>query len=288
MHMNPACVQCLLGKKLNDFPATATPEEAAEYRRRVLAAVEAGQELSSPEMDREIDLIHEDLFGYRVDYAPIKRHFNELLLTMEPALRAGVAAAEDPLERAIQYAMTGNFIDFAALGSVDEGELQRLLDRSGEISVDAQVLTALRRELSSARRLLFMTDNCGEIVLDKVLMRTIREQYPQLQIAAMVRGEPVVNDATLEDAEQVGLGEVADRILGSGCGYAGNPLERLSEEALRAVRETDVLIAKGQANYEALNGRGLNLFYIFMCKCDLFMRRFGVPQFTGLLTQEDF
>ncbi len=288
MHMNPVCAQCLLDKKLNAFPDTASPGQAAEYRRRVLAAVAAGGALSSPEMDREIDRIHEDLFGYRVDYAPIKRRFNELLLRMEPSLRAGICAAKDPLERAIQYAMVGNFIDFAAMDSVDEGELQRLLDRAGEISVDAGALAALRRALASARRLLFMTDNCGEIVLDKALMRTIREQCPQLEITAMVRGEPVVNDATLEDAEQVRLGEAAHRVIGSGCGYAGNPLERLSEEALRAVEDADVLIAKGQANYETLNGRGLNLFYIFMCKCDLFMRRFNVPRFTGLLTQEDF
>ncbi len=288
MIMKECCVECLLGKKLDDYPADAAPEAVSEYRRRLRALVENNTTLSSPEADCEMEKIYESLFGPRVDYGPIKRRFNELLLEREDDMRAGVAAAEDPLKRAIQYAMTGNFIDFAVLDNVDEAELSRLLDESASIDVDAETLARLKRQVRAARRLLFMTDNCGEIVMDKVLVEALGRFNPDMRIAVMVRGEPIVNDATLEDALQVGMDAVADEIIGSGCGCAGNPLHRLSEEARRAIDAADVMIAKGQANYEALTGCGLNIFYIFMCKCQLFMDRFHVPQYTGMLTQEDF
>ena len=287
MLMNAACARCLLDKKLDAFPADAPAAAAEEYRRRVRALVEGNTTLSSPEVDAEIDHIYERLFGPRVDYAPIKRRFNALMLDLEPSMRRGVQAAEDPLARAVQYAMAGNFIDFAAMDSVDEGELRRLLDRAGEIPVEARALEELRGALASAKNLVYMTDNCGEIVADKVLMATLRALYPSLDITAMVRGAPVVNDATLEDARQVDLEAVA-RVIGSGCGYAGNPLPRLSGEARAALADADVILAKGQANYETLNGCGLNIFYLFMCKCDLFMERFHVARFAGMLTREDF
>lgn len=288
MIMTDYCARCLLGKKLEAYPRDAAPEAIEAYRRRVTELIERNVSLSSPEMDYEIDRVHEALFGPRRNYGPIKRHFNALMLALEPELLADVDAAADPLERAVQYAMIGNFIDFAAMGSVDEGALRERLAKAAEVHVDAAALSQLRSAAGSARRLLFMTDNCGEIVADKVLMRTLARLNPAMQITAMVRGEAVVNDATLEDAEQVGLGDVAHRIVGSGVGIAGNPLPRLSPEARAAIDAADLLIAKGQANYEALNGMGLNMFYIFMCKCQLFMDRFQVPQFTGMLTREDF
>ena len=288
MIMKECCVECLLGKKLDDYPADASPEAVSDYRRRLRALMENGTTLSAPEADCEMEKIYESLFGPRVDFAPIKRRFNQILLEREAEMRAGVAAAEDPLKRAIQYAMTGNFIDFAVLDSVDEAELSRLLDESASIDVDEATLERLKQQVRAATKLLFMTDNCGEIVMDKVLVEALGRFNPDMRIAVMVRGEPIVNDATLEDALQVGMDAVAHEIIGSGCGCAGNPLNRISKEARRAIDGADVMISKGQANYEALTGCGLNIFYIFMCKCQLFMDRFNVPRYAGMLTQEDF
>ena len=97
---------------------------------------------------------------------------------------------------------------------------------------------------------------------------------------------PVVNDATVEDAEQVRLGEAAQRILGNGCDLPGTVLTRVSPEALAEADAADLLIAKGQANYEGLSGCGRNIFYIFMCKCPLFIERFHASLFSGVLTRE--
>ncbi len=280
------CNACLIDKRLNDCPANAAPEAVAAYQARVREIVENHSELSSPEKDCAINRAYEALFGPMKDFGPVKRHFNALMMALEPAMAAGVRAADDPLRRAVQYAMTGNFIDFAAMDSVDEDRLRGLIAKSDRIPVPEGVLAALRRDVLRARRLTFITDNCGEIVADRMLMRALREINPSLEVTAVVKGAPIVNDATREDAEQVRLHEVAHRVADTGVGIAGCPENRLSRACLDALDNADVLISKGQANYETLCGCGRNLYYIFMCKCQLFMDRFHVPQFSGIITRE--
>jgi uncharacterized protein with ATP-grasp and redox domains len=155
------------------------------------------------------------------------------------------------------------------------------------MAVDPAVLAALRGAAASAGRLVLFTDNCGEIVTDKVLLRTLRRLNPALWVTVIVRGVPVVNDATVEDAAQVGMDEVAQRVIGNGCDLPGAVLARISPEALAEVDAADLIISKGQANYEGLAGCGRNIFYIFMCKCELFTNRFKVPRFSGVLTREE-
>lgn len=286
MLLNERCVACLLDKKLNAFPAGAAPARVAEYQRRAREVIEGGRSRTSPEVLSDLRAIYRELFGPERDYTDVKRRFNALMLALEPALEADILAAPDPLRRAVQYAMTGNYIDFAALGDVDEGELRRKLAAAEGMTVDDGALSALRSEVLSARRLLLFTDNCGEIVTDKLLLRELRRLNPALDVCVIVRGLPVVNDATLEDTEQVGMARVAQRVIGNGCDLPGNVLSRISPEALAEVDAADVLIAKGQANFEGLSGCGRNIYYIFMCKCELFTGRFGVARFTGILTRE--
>lgn len=286
MRLNERCVGCLLDKKLNSYPAGTAPEIVSEYRRRVRQAIEGGRQQSSPEVNAAVSAIYRELIGPERDYTQIKRRFNALMLSLEPAMQADVDAAPDPLMRAVQYAMVGNFIDFAALGDVDEDELRRKLAAAADMPVDADALAALRLEALAAKRLVYFTDNCGEIVADKVLMKALGRSNPSLEITVIVRGVPVVNDATVEDAEQVRLEEVARRVLGNGCDLPGTVLTRISPEALAEVDAADLLISKGQANYEGLSGCGRNLFYIFMCKCPLFTERFHASLFSGVLTRE--
>lgn len=280
------CMNCILGKKLKDYPPSAGPALVEAYQRRVREAVAAGADISSPELHSRIGAIYRDIFGPERDYTAVKRRFNALMLERESDMQADVDSAPDPLERAVQYAMAANFIDFGALSRVDEDELRQKLDAARDMRVDPAMLAALRNEAMAARRLVYFTDNCGEIVADKVLLRTLRRLNPGLQITVIVRGLPVVNDATLEDARQVGMDEVAGRVLGNGCDLPGNVLGCISEEALAEVDAADVLISKGQANYEGMSGCGRNIFYIFMCKCRMFTERFGVALFSGVLTRE--
>ncbi len=118
-----------------------------------------------------------------------------------------------------------------------------------------------REELSDARSLVYLTDNCGEIVLDKIAVKMLQKLYPHLSITVIVRGEPVVNDATMEDAAMCGLTELVP-VIGNGSRVGGTWLPDISEEARQLLDRADVIIAKGQGNFETLNGCGLNIYYL--------------------------
>lgn len=286
MKMSPECEACLLGKYLPKHPEGADAEQIRAYQAEVRAMTPQCRQGSAPEAAERIEAAYRRHFGEQQAYAEIKRHFNALMLRELPHMARVVGAAEDPLACAVRYAMAANFIDFGAMDSVDEAMLHQQLAQAQSRELPADVLEDLRAAVQSARRLAYMTDNCGEIVADRLLIGQLRQLNPALEVTVIVRGQPVLNDATLEDAALVGMEQVAQRIVGNGNGVAGTVLHRLSQEAAEAVAGADVLIAKGQGNYESLSGCGLTLFYIFMCKCSLFTERFGVPRFSGILAHE--
>lgn len=279
------CVQCLL-KKVSDFPETASEDLRLDYIQRVLGILaNAPHEKSAPEVVWQISRVRREMFGPDTEYAQLKHLFNELMLNCAGSIRQRIESSADPLFAAMRFALAGNYIDFGALDNVSEAELLTMLQNAEDIPLDPALCEELRSQLAAAQKLVFLTDNCGEVVLDKLLLEEIRRQYPELSVTILVRGEPVLNDATLEDARQIGLFE-AGTVLGNGNGVAGTCLELLSEEAANAVNEADLIIAKGQGNFETLRGCGKNIYYLFLCKCDMFARQFGVKRMTGMLTHD--
>lgn len=286
MLMNESCKDCLLNKNLNSYPKDISEETIKDYQNAVIEAVNEGIHYSAPEVVGRISKIYESHFGKKKDYTEIKYHFNELMMELYPSMKQRTEEAEDPLYAALQYAMTGNFIDFAALDSVDENKLRGFLEEAHSIDINKDVYESFRKDITTKTKLVLFTDNCGEIVTDKLLLSVIRTLNPYMNITVIVRGQPVVNDATMEDAKQIHMEEEANLIIGNGSHIAGNVLTCLSVEALNIVNNADILISKGQGNYESLAGCNLNVYYLFMCKCALFMNRFHVPQFTGIMAKE--
>ena len=149
-----------------------------------------------------------------------------------------------------------------------------------------EVFISLASALKDANKLLYLGDNAGEIVFDKIFIRTIKKSYPHLQINFATRGEPIMNDVTEDDAYMVGIDAYAD-IINNGTDIPGTILEHCSDSFVNVFNEADVIISKGQGNFESLYGNGYNnLYYIFLCKCDLFMDRFGARQNDLVLMKE--
>ena len=122
--------------------------------------------------------------------------------------------------------------------------------------------------------------------MDKVLIRFLKESYPNLQIAAIVRGNDVINDATMEDAREVGLTDLVP-CVGNDNGAPGTVLKRFGRQTRRLLLDADVVISKGQGNFEGLFGEGVNPYYLFLCKCELFVRRFGLEQYQSVFVKEE-
>lgn len=286
IRLQPECLQCLAGRKL-PAPVKASPlEKQIEYMQRLLKLLsEAPPTLAAPVLIEDINALRREMFGYEPDYEAVKRQYNRLMLGREAELWAQIRQAEDPLLTAVKYSLTGNYIDFSGQNVVVESRLDEMLEQTENHSVDLASYDAFRTDLLAGQRIVLLTDNCGEIVLDKLLLRVMRELNPQAEYTVIVRGQKVLNDATMEDAEQIGLTEMA-RVIGNGNGIAGTWQPALCEEAREALESADMIVAKGQANFETLNQCGLNVYYLFLCKCDMFANRFHVPRYTGMLVRD--
>ena len=285
---NSYCTQCLLKKHLTNYPDTATEEERLTYIRRlfsILTDIAPGE--SSPVIVNRILTLQKEMFDQFVDYTDIKKHFNQLMLEQEDWIYADISSAADPIRRAVQYVMKGNYIDFGVLSDINSEKLMELLSQAKDQAIDDQIFEELIQDLTSAKNMVLLTDNCGEIVLDKLLVRTIMSQFPDLQIHVIVRGGHALNDATMEDACQVGLPDLV-KVIGNGTCLQGTYLPDISKEARDLLEQADVILSKGQGNFESLQYCGLNIYYLFLCKCDLFTKRFHTHLYDGILTNDRY
>lgn len=287
MIINENCKKCQLKKNINAYPSEAPPEKIDAYQRRVRDILDKCDGLSTPQVAEQMYDLRREIFGADKDYSAVKNYYNSLMLSLFPYMEQQVMTAEDPLTMAVKYAMVGNYIDFGALESVDEAVLRTQLDQAADISISADVLDSFRKDILSAGQMVYFTDNCGEIVTDKLLISVMRSLAPELAVTVIVRSKEAVNDATFEDARQIRMEEAATRVIGNGNGMPGNVISEMSPEAMDTIKRADFLVSKGQGNYEGLSGSGFNIYYLFLCKCEAFMKRFDVPQFTGIMTREN-
>lgn len=279
MRINESCAACLFDKQ-----KYLTDDE--EYLTEVKRLIDTRRESdTAPYMVYLFDQAYEKRFGKRAPYQAIKKQYNDLALSMEAALRKEIEASPEPLETALLYARIGNYIDFGAMNHVDEETFLKLFENVKASEHDAAVMRSLFRQCEDAKSFLLIADNCGEIVLDKLFLSELHRRFPELDLSVMVRGGEVLNDATMEDAEYVDLPQIA-RVISSGSNAAGTIYDMLSPEARDALDSADIILTKGQGNYESLSHQGRHIFYSFLCKCELFTERFSVPPLTGMLVEE--
>ncbi len=279
MRISESCAACLYDKQKNK---TDNEEYLSEIRNLIDNRRETD---TSPYMVYLFNKVHVRYFGTGADYSDIKKMYNDLVLGMEDSLRKEIEKSENPLAKALVMARVGNYIDFGAMNHVDQDEFLTLF-RDTEMREDDRITyESFLAACENGKTFLLVCDNCGEIVLDKLLLEQIAKCFPHLTMKALVRGGEVLNDATIEDAVYVGLDNVA-KIISNGDAIAGTVYDMMPDEAKKSLDEADVILAKGQGNYETMSDQGRHIFYEFLCKCDLFTNRFKVPRLTGIFTEE--
>lgn len=279
MRISQSCAECLYNRQKNKTDNT-------EYLAEIKALLDNRKETdTSPYMVYLFNKVHVRYFGKGADYSAIKKQYNDLVLAMEDSLRHEINSAEEPLAKAMMMSRAGNYIDFGAMNSVDRDEFLSLFSNTEMREDDRKTYVSFLRECTDAKTFLLICDNCGEIVLDKLMLEHLKLRFPHLTVRAMVRGDNVLNDATAEDAKYVGLDTEAE-IISNGEAVAGTIYEMLPDEAKNVLDNSDVILAKGQGNYESLSGQGRHIFYEFLCKCELFTSRFNVPKLTGIFIEE--
>ncbi|MBO5149145.1 MAG: DUF89 family protein [Anaerotignum sp.] len=279
-------MHCLVKRQADNIKKYSDEEKKAEYLGKVLGIIaNNAAEEPAPVLLSHIGRLHEEYFGKPFSFDELKKGYNAMMLEKENEIRGKIGEAQDPLALALRFAQIGNFIDFGAMDSVDDGKLMEFLEQAETLPLSEDTYAKFTENLKTAKKLVYMTDNCGEVVLDKLLLETIAGIAPHVEKTIIVRGEPVLNDATMEDALQVGI-EACGKVIPNGTNIAGTYIPWLSAEAKQAMGEADLLISKGQGNFESLHGCGLNIYYLFLCKCQWFMERFGLPQYSGVFINE--
>ena len=280
------CLQCLLRRYIELARTLGTEEQATAFAKQIMKlCIAAPEDVSSPWFGPQLaDLLH-DMYGLDYDrFRQEKQDSNRFVLERLPQIRERVQCAEDPVYAGLRFAIFGNYLDFSALqGQVSFEKLEELLDKALEMELDGQVYADFCRDLQRGGKLVYLTDNAGEIGFDRVLAETIAQVYPQIAITFCVRGAVAQNDATREDAAAVGI---PFPVIDNGNRVAGTQLDMLSQEAAAAISGADMILAKGMANAETMLGCGYNVYYAFLVKCQRFVAHFGKPMFTPMLVKE--
>jgi len=270
MRVDWNCYPCFFQQAINAARLITQDEELI---RKILTEVSflipgITGELTPPQIGREVYRIVSRLTGVEDPYREIKNRCTEQALALYPDLKNKVAEAEDKLMAAIRIAIAGNVIDFGSNSVFDlEKDVQSILTQ--EFAINSY--RDFHQELEGAGRVLFIADNAGECVFDRILIEEMKKP-----VTYVVRERPIINDAVLEDALAAGIGGIA-RIITSGTDAPGNILPLCSEDFLKEFEKAEFIISKGQGNYEGLSGEDRPIFFLLKAKCSVIAEHIGVP-----------
>ncbi|MCA9432777.1 MAG: DUF89 family protein [Candidatus Omnitrophica bacterium] len=230
-----------------------------------------------------------ELTGLDDPYSVLKQLSNEEAMEHLPRMRQWIEESDHPLDTAARMAVAGNIIDLGIRKDYDiEESVARILEEGFAIDFLDEFLQDLRdREVKGTHpKVLYICDNAGEIAFDRLFLETLIEHFPRTSFIAAVNGGPILNDATMEDAEFVGLPEVVP-VIDNGYGLLGTVLSEVSQEFKKAFDEADWVISKGQANYETLDGVSDKVVFLLKAKCDPIAEHVGVTLFQGVFKRND-
>lgn len=267
------CVECFLRQAVR-AARIATPDTRIQER----ITLETARHISTMDLSKspaELSLCIYDttarLSGVRDPYLTQKREQNALALTFEPELRRLVAQSDDPLDTALHIAAAGNVIDLGTQQEIDI-DVRATLDQVLHERFAVDHSDAFRTSLAGCRDLLYLIDNAGEILFDKIL---IEELQKHTRVTAVVKSGPILNDATIADAEKVGLTQVCD-VIELGGAFIGAPLSLVPAPFLERMHAADVIIGKGQGHFETIDEFPSNVFLILKAKCGVVAEQMGV------------
>lgn len=280
MLLDPRCKGCF-ERTYEKLLAKHTTEESQralfyDYFEHVMAE---SDDLSTPEVQRLLQHKLQEITAIDDFYSKEKWQSNEVALALYPLWKPRVEQASDPFQLALRLAIAGNIMDYGANHTFDvEDTIHEVIAKPFDIDHSAQ----LKERIAQAKSILYLGDNAGEIVFDRLFLETI--QHPN--VTFVVRGGATINDATLEDAQAVGLQHVA-KVITNGFDAPSTILERSNETFKRHFAEADLIISKGQGNLEGLYSLHDNrIFFLLMAKCDVIAGFIGATKGTCLVYNE--
>jgi len=258
------CISCFVRQAI-DAARLATDDEQI-HKMVVDEVLKLADDLdmsqTPPVIGQQIHRLIRNLVGSDDPYHKIKKQFNSLALNLYPDLRKQIANSNNTFETAVRLAIAGNIIDMGVKSSLSESEVKKTISDSLTDYLDNKQVENLKTAVTKAEKILYLTDNAGEIVFDHLLI----EQMPIDKITVAVKGSPIINDATMEDANVTGLSRIVE-VIDNGSDAPGTVLDDCSQSFRDSFEDADLVIAKGQVNYETLSNVDKNIFFILKAKC---------------------
>jgi len=196
-----------------------------------------------------------------------------------PKVEELIRKSEDPLKTSMTCSIIGNIMDFGIEGSSTHPKmLKEVFERIYNEGLGYNDYSKLKRLLQNTKQLILFTDNCGEIVFDKILCRELKKFNPKIFLTLVVRGEPIISDATIEHAKELNFEEVVDEILTTGCFAIGVDFILMPPQLERALKQSDLIICKGMANYESFSETNYRpIAYLLRTKCSAIANSMNLP-----------
>ena len=271
--MNTAleCIPCFVRQAAEavEMCAMANPRRERLLRRLLCEIADVDWDVMPVVIAQRLQRIIRAETGVADPYRVLKERMNRIALDLLPALMDAARSQSDPREAVVRLAIAGNLLDAGSKMRLAPEDMSARLHAIWDLSLVGKV-EDLFRAANTARRILYLADNAGEIVFDRLLI----EALPVEKITVAVRGVPVINDATLEDAKTAGIPEIVP-VISNGSDAPGTLVEECSEEFRSCFNNADLIIAKGQGNYETLSEANKNIFFLLTVKCPLIAADIG-------------
>ncbi len=278
MRIAPLCPSCLLNRVYFEAKLVTDDEEliakCVDEALKILAENYSKKPINAHLATRLHRRVYE-ILGCDDPYAEVKKHANEIASKFLPEAERIVANSNDRFKTALIASIIGNTFDYGVLGHDVKSEIRDYFIEKLKAGLKIDHTDEIR-ELCKDGRVVYLTDNAGEIFFDTLFMKEIKGICRRLTV--VVRGKPIISDATLEDAKLAGVDKIADELLTNGKGAIGIMLEELPEKTLQRLRESDIIIAKGMANYECLSEESefRPIAFLLTAKCEPIARDIGV------------
>jgi uncharacterized protein with ATP-grasp and redox domains len=279
MLITPTCVPCLIKRvayeaELHD---PSKVEAAIRVACRVFGELYTGGEVSA-ELATIVHRAAYEAIGTKDPYKKVKDQSNEVAAGLLPKARRIVQEADDRLEAAMRISIVGNILDFGIrMGYESPEDLVKHFDALCSEELGKNDIPCFRHLLEEGARVVLFTDNCGEVIFDGVLCEVLRDMG--VLVTMVVKGEPILTDATMEDVERYGLDGLVDEVLDTGAFAVGVDTGHLPERVRQRMREAALVISKGMANYESLSDTGVRpIVHLLRTKCVPVAESMGMPK----------
>lgn len=277
------CVPCFVRQTLEAVQmASDAPAVHEQVMREVLhrtSQMDLGD--SPPTMGQAIHRIIKQITGVADPYRDAKRRLNAFALRLYDELAPQTDKAADPVSAAVHLAAAGNVVDLGVKSGLDHDQIRSAVRGALDDPLDPREVERFRQAIAAARDILYLGDNSGEIVFDRMLI----ERLPRENITFVVRGEPIINDATMQDAIETGMADLVP-VIDNGSDAPGTILSDCSPEFRERFARADLIISKGQGNYETLSEEDRPIFYLLKVKCPVIAQDIGEPVGTLILRRK--